>query len=189
MNLPGTSATFSHITMSAASRPYPLSPISLLPIFPTSERHHSHHRTPSRSSLCYTHSSSPPSRYMIVRLTSRPYPLSPISLLLNSPLYVPFLLLYTTNFPTRTYHLHFALIPFLSMFSSHSRLSSHLLPRFGHCFPLPTRTRYLFYTCTVTYLYALRHPLYVHHQLLIRTFSGRGTYLLNKSFKVFVQII
>lgn len=81
MNLPGTSATFSHITMSAASRPYPLSPISLLLIFPTSERPHSHHRTPSRSPLCYTHSSSPPSRYMIVRLTSRPYPPSPISLL------------------------------------------------------------------------------------------------------------
>ena len=138
---------------------------------------------------------------MIVRLTSRPYPLSPISLLPISPLYIPFLFIYTSNFLTRPYHFHFVLIPFLSMFSSHSRLSSHLLPRFGHCFPLPTRTQYLFYTCTVTYLYALRHPfvrtslvvctdifscLYVPSRVEVRSFSINPLKYSYKLFKGFV---
>lgn len=94
-------------------------PLSSLPNFTTSNL--SHLRTPLFSPIYYSRSSPPPSRYIIVRLAFRSYPLSIISLPPISPLYILFLLIYTSNFPTRTYHLHFAFIPFLSMFSSHSR--------------------------------------------------------------------
>ena len=170
MNLPGTSAHASphhHISRVSLLSSFP---ISLLPISPISERPHSHHRTPSRSPLCYARSSPPPSS--LHDCTPHITPLSPF------PNFT------TSNLPTLytiSVYLHFELpnktIPF--PFRSYP-LSLNVLFSFSLIFApsaslwalLPTiRTRYLFYTCNVTYLYALRHPF-------VRTSSVAYLYLL-----------
>lgn len=85
--------------------------------------------------------------------------------------------------------MHFALIPFSQrslLILANSRSFSLALGTASH-YPYVQGTSFIrvpshIYTHYVTHLY-------VHHQLLIRTFSGRGTYLLNKLFKGFVQIV
>ncbi len=165
MNLPGTSAHASphhHISRVSLLSSFP---ISLLPISPISERPHSHHRTPSRSPLCYTHSSPPPSRYMIVRLTSRPYPLFPNFTTSQLHSLYTILAYLHFNFPNKTIPLAFRSYP----------LSLNVLFSFSLIFA-PSPSLWALLPTIHTYPVPL---LYVYRHLFIRITSPICTYIIS----------
>lgn len=165
MNLPGISATFSHITISAASRSYPLFPISLLPIFPTSERPHSHNKTPSRSPLCYARSSPPPSSLHDCTTPILPLSTSPDFTTSNLPSLYTILAYLHFNFPNKTIPLAFRSYP----------LSLNVLFSFSLIFA-PSPSLWALLPTIHTYPVPL---LYVYRHLFIRITSPICTYIIS----------
>lgn len=171
MNLPGTSAH--------ASPHHQISHISLLSPFPDF--------TTSNLSHLRTSSLTPQNS---VTLTSMLYAFISVSITLHdcTPHITPlssFPNFTTSKLPTLytiLAYLHYKLpnkdIPFafrsyplsLNVLFSFSLIFAPS-PSFWALLPTTTRTQYLFYTCTVTYLYALRHPF-------VRTSSVAYSYLL-----------
>lgn len=135
MNLPGTSATFSHITISATSRPYPLSQFRYL-------------QSPHLISHSCLSTLQLPQQDHTTR-TSPLFPFSRRSLLILANLRTFSLVLGTAS--------HHPYVPDTSFIRA-------LAP---------------IYTHYVTHLY-------VHHQLLIRTFSTNPLKYSYKLFKGFV---